>query len=267
MAAVAFLKDAVFADEYAAQKGFLQARDPRIKVVCTGALLGLALLTKQSGFLLCLYFLCLVLACVSRIPLGFFLKRTWFFIPLFALCIALPAVFNVFSPGEPLWHFSFFGLPLAITRQGVFSAALFFMRVLVSVSLAVLLALTTRHYALLKVLRVLKVPQVFVLTLAVCYRYIYLFIETLQNTYMAMKSRVGRIVSARQGQRVVASSMAGLWQRSYQMHSEVYRAMLSRGYRGEPQILEEFRAGAKDWLWLACVAVFFVVSLWNPFLN
>jgi energy-coupling factor transporter transmembrane protein EcfT len=102
----------------------------------------------------------------------------------------------------------------------------------------------------------------FVLTLGMCYRYIFLFLETIENTYMAIKSRVGGSLHYKKGQHLVSSSIAGLWQRSYQLNKEVYSAMLSRGYRGEPRQLEEFKARFSDWacvggaLAILCMAVY-----------
>ena len=155
--ALSFLKESVFSDEYAAKGGFLQARDPRIKTGIILLLVLAVLFSKSLFFIGGVYLVCLLLAMTSSIPLLFFLKRTWFFIPLFSFCIALPALFNFFTPGEPLLNLRVFYLSLSITRQGVASAGIFFSRVLTSVSLCVLLALTTRHYCLLRVLRVFKV--------------------------------------------------------------------------------------------------------------
>jgi cobalt/nickel transport system permease protein len=196
-----------------------------------------------------------VLAVFSSIRLGFFLKRTWVFIPLFSLFIALPALFNIFTPGEPVLSFKIFTFSLSITRQGIAGASFFFIRVLTSVSLCMLLVLTTRHYMLLKVLRILKVPQVFVMTMGMCYRYVYLFVEIIQNTYLAIKSRVGHVSSVKSGQGIVAWNIATLWQRSYQLNEDVYKAMLSRGYRGEPLVLNDFKVKVKDWMWLFTAAL------------
>jgi energy-coupling factor transporter transmembrane protein EcfT len=57
--------------------------------------------------------------------------------------------------------------------------------------------------------------------------------------------------------------MAGLWLRSYRLHSQVYDAMLSRGYSGEPRVLEVFRARALDYglLCLACATLIGVIWL------
>lgn len=253
--ALAFLKESIFADDYASQKGLLQSLDPRIKTVTFLLFIIHILLTKNLFILLCLYVLCLLLTLWSKIKLGFFLKRTWIFIPLFSLLIAIPALFNIVSPGEPLITFKIAGLKLSITRQGLFGATLFLMRVLTSVSFVVLLSITTKHFELLKVLRVLRIPHVFVMTLGMCYRYIYLFVEIIENVYRAIKSRVGTKVHYKRGQHIVAWNIAYLWNRSYQLNEAVYKAMLSRGYRGEPVVMDDFKITAKDGLWLCLVAI------------
>jgi len=262
MRAFSFLQESIFSDEYAARPGFLQARDARIKAIGILLLLLAVMFSRDIYFLIAMYLVCLLLAVFSSIGLGFFFKRTWIFIPLFALFIALPAIFEVFTPGAALARIQFLGLNLTITRQGVIAAVFFFTRVLTSVSLCVLLALTTRHFVLLKALRNFGVPQVFVMTLGMCYRYLYLFIEIIENTYMAIKSRVGVVSSTKKGQMVVAWNIGGLWQRSYALHNQVYGAMLARGYTGEPKYMDESRPGCKDWLWLGAAVLILGMGLW-----
>jgi cobalt/nickel transport system permease protein len=202
-----------------------------------------------------------MLACLSRIDLRFFLKRTWVFIPIFSLFIAIPAIFSVFTPGEAFLSFKLMGLNFIITRQGVGGAVLFVARVITSVSFAVLLSLTTKHFELLKVLRVFKVPHIFVMVLGMCYRYIYLFVEVVENTYLAIKSRIGGKIHYKKGQRIVAWSMASLWYRSYRLNEAVYGAMLSRGYSGEPVVFHDFKSKPGDWAWLACSVSLAVISI------
>ena len=253
LGALDFLKESIFAEEYALKKGFLQSLDPRIKVLTFLLLIIQAVLTKNILFLLYLYTLCLLLTMISQINLGFFLKRTWMFIPLFSLVIAIPALFSIFTPGTALATFQFFALRLVITRQGLFGASLFVMRVIVCVSLAVLMSITTKHFELLKVLRIFKVPQIFVMIAGMCYRYVYLFVDIIENTYLAIKSRTGTRIHYKKGQQIVAWNIAYLWNRSYYLNDQVYHAMLSRGYTGEPAVFNDFKTKTKDWLWLSFV--------------
>ena len=259
MAVLSFLKESVFAEEYASKKGFLQSMDPRFKTIGILLFLLLVLLAKNIVFLAVMYLFCLILASCSKIKLGFFLKRTWIFMPLFSFFIAIPALFSAFTPGEAVWSYNIFGLRLIITRQGLFGAMLFVLRVVTSISFVILLALTTRHTELLRVLRIFRIPQIFVMTIGMCYRYIYLFIEIIEDTYLAIKSRVGFKVHYKKGQEIITWGIAHLWQRSYQLNNQVYNAMLSRGYRGEPKVLNEFKTMFSDWLWLIFAVLFFII--------
>ncbi|MFH1564138.1 MAG: cobalt ECF transporter T component CbiQ [Nitrospirota bacterium] len=259
---VSFFKESIFVDEYAAKNGFLQSLDPRIKVITFFMFILAILITKSIIVSFCLYVVCLILACFSKVNMGFFLKRTWVFIPIFSLFIAIPAIFNVFTPGNTLFTVPVLGVELIVTRQGLFGAILFLMRVIASVSFAVLLSVTTKHFVLLKVLRIFRVPQIFVMTIGMCYRYIYLFLEIIENTYLAIKSRVGTRLHYKKGQHIVAWNISSLWHRSYYLNEAVYNAMLSRGYTGEPVPLDDFKTKSRDWVWLFLTALFFVGILY-----
>ncbi|MCU0608282.1 MAG: cobalt ECF transporter T component CbiQ [Chitinispirillaceae bacterium] len=256
---VALLKETVSHEEIAARPGFLQKRDPRLKVFSIALLLACALLTKSIIALGVLYAACLILAFSSAISAGAFFKRTLLFIPIFSVFIVIPAIFNIVTPGDPVLSITH---SLSITRQGLGSAGIFFMRVLASVSLSILLVLTTRHHVLLKTLRVFKIPQLFVMTMGMTYRYIYLLLDIVQNTFIAIRSRVGFVTSTKTGRRIVGANMAGLWLKSYRMQTLVLDAMLSRGYTGEPKILHAFHARTTDFLMLIAAAAALTGTLW-----
>jgi cobalt/nickel transport system permease protein len=219
-------------------------------------------MSKSVVELSVLYLMVIALVGVSSIGLWFFLERTLLFVPIFSLCIVAPAIFNVVTPGEPLVTFKLLPWTLSITRQGVDSAIIFFMRVLDSVSVAVLLVITTRQHVLLKVLRVFRVPQLFVMTMGMTYRYIFLFLDMIQKMFVAIKSRVGFISSSKTGRNVVSAHIAGVWLRSYRLQSQVYDAMASRGYAGEAYVLEEFEANAVDLILIFLALCALIGTLW-----
>ncbi|MFA5063005.1 MAG: cobalt ECF transporter T component CbiQ [Candidatus Omnitrophota bacterium] len=252
-----FFKYSIFSEEKAQERGFLQSLDPRVKLVTFAMLCISVLFARNIVLLIILYAFSLLLACISRINLGFFLKRTWIFIPLFSLFIALPALFSFITPGESLCAFRIFGLEFVITKPGLSGSVLFVSRVAASVSFVILLSLTTRNSALLRVLRIFKVPQIFVMVFGMSYRYIYLFMEIVENTYLGIKSRTGGLIRRKKGQSIVAWNIATLWQRSFKLNEDVYGAMLSRGYNGEPVLLDEFKTSLKDWIWFCLVAIIF----------
>jgi cobalt/nickel transport system permease protein len=259
---VSLVKETVSDDETALRNGFLQRCDARIKFLTIVVVVISALSTRSICAAGLLYLATIGLAFASAIPMKIFFKRTVLVVPLFSLFIIAPAIFRVVTPGDTLVDFKPGPFDLTITRQGIDVAILFFIRVLTSVSLVVLLVLTTRHHILLKVLRILRVPKLFVMTIGMTYRYIYLLLDIIQNTFTAVKSRVGYISSTKTGRHIVTSNMAGLWLKSYRLQTQVYSAMLSRGYTGEPRILEEFHVRMIDLIFLSCTVGVLIGVLW-----
>ncbi len=259
------IEQSIFANRFARKDGFLQRLDPRFKLV---GVLCLILLTGFSGnlkTLLFLYVLTLGFAIASKVPLGFFVKRVWIFIPIFSAMIVFPAIFNVITPGAPLWTLVTFSsshtvgpfvIPktLAITKQGVMGALILVMRVATSVSFAVLLIVTTEWIKVLKAMAVLKVPEVVILVLAMTYRYIHLFLRTVEAMLLAKKSRQVGDTNIKEAHGWIASRLGVLVGKSYNLSSEVHLAMLSRGWSDNPRLIEDFTVGYLDWFWVALTA-------------
>ncbi len=260
----AFLEETVLTDSYTGLGGFLQRLEPRCKLIIILLLIIAVSLCRSPWLVWGVYLFTLLLAFASRIELHFFLKRVWL-IPIFAMLIILPALFNVVNPGHPLWvlvklnaprHFGPYHIPaeIAITWEGVRSGFLFVGRVAASVALAVLLTLTTSWNRLFTALRGLKVPALFVLTIAMAYRYIFLLVGIVNDMHMARKSRTVRYLSTGGEQRWVAGRIGYLFRKSFQMSQGVHDAMLSRGFTGEFTSLALPRPGSFDYL--CCVLAF-----------
>ncbi|MDE3090605.1 MAG: cobalt transporter CbiM [Chloroflexota bacterium] len=259
------LEQTLFAEEIARQPGLLQSLDPRAKLVGALALLIAVSASQHLLVIAALYALTLPVAAASRVPMGFYLKRVWVFMPFFTGVVALPALFSPFSPGAPLVTLIDLASPrlyLAITQPGVVTAALLLLRVGASVSIAVLLILTTRWATLLKALRVLRVPQAFVLILGMTYRYIYVLLHAANNMFLARKSRVVGRISAADDRRWLTASMGTLFAKSYELSDQVYLAMQSRGFRGEAQVMDALTWREADWLWLAAFVAVAAGAVW-----
>lgn len=265
------IRSSLFSERVASRPGLLQETDPRVK---TAGLLGLLVATsflRNWYIILAIYGLTLVMASASSISLLFFIKRVWLFIPVFAGIIALPSLFNIFRPGDPLftiWDFGgeialgplSFDTTLAVTHQGLKGAVVLILRVATSVSLAVLWALTTHWADLLKALRVFLVPRIFLLILSMAYRYIFLILGLATDMFTARTSRMVGSSSPREDRRFVASSMATLLGKSHTLSEDVYSAMISRGYTGEPLTIHRFKTATGDWLWLGAIILFGIAA-------
>jgi cobalt/nickel transport system permease protein len=267
------MQESVFSEAYASAPGLLQALDPRVKFATLILFLIVTSLVRSIPVLVSIYLFSLLLAQLSHIGLPFFIKRVWLFIPLFAGIIALPAIFNVITPGEvwvPLIHLSRayswgpYHIPevIGISRPGVMGALVFVCRVAASVSLVVLVTLTTRWDRLMKALRVVRIPQVFVLTLGMTYRYILLLVKLVQEMYWAKKSRTLRFSGVKAEQGWIASRMGALFRKSFQLSQEVHGAMRSRGFDGEAKILDTFQIRARDYAWIFASVLLFGLLFW-----
>jgi cobalt/nickel transport system permease protein len=243
------IERAVFSEELARQPGWLQRLDPRAKIAMFLVMAVAASATTSLGVLVGLYATVALAAWRSRLPFDFFVKRVWLGIPLFAGIVIVPSIFMV--PGPRLVEVAVGPLHLGVSQPGLWSAIVFIARVGVNVSLAVLLVLTTPWADLLKSLHALKVPGVFVLVLSMGYRYIFLFLHTLNGMFEARKSRVVARLGGGEDRRWIARSMGALMSRSFKMSNDVYAAMLARGFSGEIRTYSRFRMRAQDWLALA----------------
>jgi cobalt/nickel transport system permease protein len=258
----ALLRQALFAEDVAAQGGLLQRLDVRVKVVTLIGLLVVAALLHSIPVLALMYLVTLGLAAASSISVAFFIKRVWLFVPIFTGIVVLPATLNVITAGHiviPLG--TWFGHEVGITSEGLHTAGLIVIRVATSISLVVLLTLTAPWNRLLAGLRALFVPRMFILVLGMAYRYLFHLLGSVTDMYDARRARtVGDDRDVRGGRRFVAASAGALFGKAHALSEEVYLAMLSRGYDGNVRTLQRSRVRWIDAAWtVACVAAAAVI--------
>ncbi|MDR3585941.1 MAG: cobalt ECF transporter T component CbiQ [Desulfosporosinus sp.] len=266
---IGILRESVYSEEIALRAGFLQAMDPRIKLLAVFSLLITVNLLRHLPLLWGVYLVILIFAALSKVPTRFLIQRVWLVIPLFTGIMVLPALFNWVRPGDPLWIIWTFSTPphlgpihfpreLILTRQGFWGALLLISRVGVSVTLAVLLTLTTRWNNLLRALRTFFVPKIFIVTLEMTYRYIFVLITLLEDMFLARKARDSGHSSGAEQRRFVGSSIATLFGKSLKMSEDVYTSMIARGYTGEIYTLQRFQM---RWMDVFSIGISLMLSL------
>lgn len=254
-----FLEEAFISESFSKRRGLLQSLDPRAKLVSILAIIFATSLIGDLRVLIFIYVLTLLLSYFSKIEVGFFIKRVWLFIPVFAGIITVPMIFNVFLPGDPLIpvaylgpgaHLGSFSLPesIFITKQGSIAAVIFTMRVATCVSAVVLLFLTTPQQIFFKSLRTVGVPKLYVLTLQMTYRYIFLLMDLIREMYVAKKARTIKSRGIVDEQKWVGGRIGYTLIRSLSMSEKVHMAMMSRGFSGEVHIMQEFKMTNRDYL-------------------
>ncbi|MGA7798313.1 MAG: cobalt ECF transporter T component CbiQ, partial [Methanoregula sp.] len=74
-----FFEECLVNDSIARRKGLLQSLDPRVKLVSMVVLIFAVAMTRDIRLLAIVYGLTLVFAYLSKVEIGFFLKRVWVF--------------------------------------------------------------------------------------------------------------------------------------------------------------------------------------------
>ncbi|MBS1208926.1 MAG: cbiQ [Proteobacteria bacterium] len=246
------------AEALSERPGFLQGLDPRIKLIACLALIVSCVLTHSLLMLSGLFVLALLLALASQIPMARLCTQVWLGVLLFTGAIALPAL--VLVPGEALWQ-----LPLLhgqITRQGLRSAAFLLGRAETSATFAVLLILSTPWPHVLKAMRSLGVPVVLVAILGMTHRYLFVLLHATTQLFEARRSRLVAAMKGAQQRRLAAAAAGVLLSKSLQLSTDVHLAMISRGYRGEIHLLDEFHTRPRDWGILLCALAVPALILW-----
>ncbi|MHB1294458.1 MAG: cobalt ECF transporter T component CbiQ [Anaerolineae bacterium] len=209
------------------------------------------------------------LVLLSRVPLTSVLKRTALVLP-FVLLAALGLPFT--ESGRALLRLELLGLPLQVTDAGLLRFALVLARAWLSMSAAVLLAVTTPFAAIVGAMRRLGVPAVFAAILALMYRYLYVLVDEAGRLLRARQARSGAIDGRRSGgsltwrARMAGAMIGTLFLRTYERSERIYQAMLARGYDGEMRALrprcttsaELLASGAYATLLVALVTIAYV---------
>ncbi|MGC2109727.1 MAG: cobalt ECF transporter T component CbiQ [Candidatus Korobacteraceae bacterium] len=250
------LTRAMISEETARRSGLLQSLDPRVRVVGQLALILAVTLSRKIAVVAALFLVALAIAVLSRVSVVVLAKRVWLVVLGFTGVIALPALF--ITPGDVVANIGAF----AITEQGLRTAALLILRVETAVTLTTVLILCTPWTHVLKALRAFRVPKEAIAMLTMTHRYVFLLVETASQMFESRRSRTVGILKPAEQRRIAARTAGALLSKSMELSSEVYLAMQARGFRGEVQILSEFRMQAWDYLGLAAFLLAGTVAVW-----
>jgi cobalt/nickel transport system permease protein len=253
---VAASERAAIAEQVAFSEGALQRVDARVKLAGLFALIIVVAASRRLGVIAVLFLVAAVLAAASHVRMRRLAGWVWLPVLLFTGAIALPAIF--LTPGHAV---AFLGVS-TITEQGLRAAAFLIGRAETASTLSALLVLTTPWPWVLKALRIFRCPMIVVAILGMTYRYIFVILQTALEMFEARQSRTVGVMPASERRRLASSAAGVLLSKSVQMSGEVHQAMRSRGFRGEIHLLEDFRARAADWCWLAGFGLLAAASLW-----
>jgi energy-coupling factor transporter transmembrane protein EcfT len=162
------------------------------------------------------------------------------------------------------YHFWIYDIPadFGITKEGILGVTTLTMRVINSLSLSFLVLYTTPFQEIIKALKVLKVPDTFIMIITLCYKYIFIFSKTVEDMHLAKKSRMIREDSHAEAREWIAGRLVFIFRKTRLRCEELFTAMIARGFSG-PIRLHGFRKmHTADWfsgIFLFAMGLLFLV--------
>jgi cobalt/nickel transport system permease protein len=211
-----------------------------LKIVAVLAFISVSVstpITRWPAFIA--FFLLLVAtAYASKIPLLLLFKRALIEIPFIFFAILMP----FFGTGE---RFEIAGIELY--REGLLAGTSIVVKGTLGVLAAVILSTTTTAREILRGLERLKLPAVMVQIASFMLRYVNVISDEMERMKVARESR-GFIATGIKHWKVIATSAAALFIRSYERGERVHLAMLSRGFDGNLPTLVTDTVTKQHWI-------------------
>ena len=243
----AMIRKCFFDPSCSSRSGWLQKTDARVKVIFLAFLIVLVSIKTRIESELAIAAALAVLAIFSGVGVARFYGRVLRYTFLFGLLVTFPAMFNVVTPGDMLlpvielarphqWWLYHIPREIGITSQGLQSVCLLNLRILNSIAAASLIVQTTPFNDIVKALKVFKVPETLLLIVTLSHKYIFILTRTIDDMFLARKSRLAGSVDNSEARDWVAGRLGTLFRRSRVRYEEIFRAMQSRGFRDEVKL-------------------------------
>ena len=187
---------------------------------------------------------------IAKIPTLTLLTRSLIEIPFIFFAILMP----FFGKGER------FQLgPFNLYREGLLAGGSIVAKGTLGVMIAVVLSTTTTAREILRGLERLKLPLLMVQIASFMLRYVNVISDEMERMKIARESR-GFHATGIKHWKVIATSAAALFIRSYERGERVHLAMLSRGFTGELPHTESKKVEMSSWL-IALALPFFALLI------
>ena len=175
---------------------------------------------------------------IAKLPIITVFKRSLIEVPFIFFALLMP----FFGTGE-----RFEVGPLNLYRESLLAAAGIVVKGTLGVLSAVVLSTSTTARELLRGLEKLHLPKLMVQIAAFMLRYVNVINDEMERMKVARESR-GFIATGIKHWKVIATSAAALFIRSYERGERVHLAMLSRGFDGNLPSLGNPVVTTRQWL-------------------
>ena len=244
--------------EVSLQKGFLNNLDARMKIAFWISLIIVISLKhsvlSEAGIFIFLF----LLVVLGRLNLGRFYSKVLLLGFGFGFLVSAPSALNIIVPGKTLIPLITFAQPykfwvykvpqvIGITEEGMRIVSLLTLRVFNSLSVSFLILYTTPFADIVKALKVLRVPDTFLLIISMTYKYILTFAHVVSDMYLARKARLAGASAKKEAGEWIAGRIAFVFKKTQLECEEVFKAMSARGFSGRMRFYYSRKLTSKDW--------------------
>lgn len=227
--------------------GWMQKTDARIKVALLAFLIVIISIKSLVMPELLISAFLMILVVLSRLNVVRFYSHVLKYTFLFGLVVTFPALFNIITPGDILfpvidlessrqWWVYQIPQQIGITSQGMQAVSMLNLRIWNSMTIASLIIQTTPFGDMMKALRVFRIPDTLLLIVTLSHKYIFVLAKTIDDMFLARKSRLAGSVSDSEARAWIAGRIGYLFRKSRMKYEEIFRAMEARGFSDEVRL-------------------------------
>jgi cobalt/nickel transport system permease protein len=139
---------------------------------------------------------------------------------------------------------------------------LIFLRILNSVSFAMLIIFTTPFPSFIKSFKILGIPDTFLMIISLAYKYIFILSRTIEETYFALKSRLFGNFKNSNIRELISGRIFFIFKKSMVIYESTYFAMVSRGYTGKVLLHSQKKLTAIDFVSLIIIIAIGILMIY-----
>lgn len=199
-------------------------------------------------------------------------RKIFFLAFIFGFLVVFPASLNLITKGKIIlniisfdksYDFWIYHIPqnIGFTLEGIQVVSLIFLRILNSISFAMLIIFTTSFPAFIKSFKIVGVPDTFLMVISLAYKYIFILSRTIEETYLALKARLFVNIKNEHLRKIISGRIFFIFKRSVTNYENTYNAMVSRAYDGKVQLGLNKKLAIKDYIALTVIIAFGICIL------
>ena len=267
------LKSIYLQAENASKENLIQKINPKVKLILLIYVVLIISITRHIEAQIIITIFIFSLYIIARLKISGVHKKIFFLATIFGFIVVLPASLNIITPGKIIFniitinkplHFWIYAIPrnIGFTENGFKVVLLIFLRVLNSVSFAMLIVFTTSFPAFIKSFKILGVPDTFLMIISLAYKYIFILSRTIEETYFALKSRLSGDIKSGRIRDLISGRIFFIFNKSVIIYESTYFAMVSRGYSGKVLLHSQKKLTGIDFVTLIIIVALGILIIY-----